>query len=88
MHRTNYEHGTLVLGTMAAYLPRVVVGSAYDADFLLFNAEDGEEEQAPARRQVRAQRAEEGADHALSRMPLCRRCVSSASAATSRLCVT
>jgi serine protease AprX len=44
MHRTNYEHGTLVLGTMAAYLPGVVVGSAYDADFLLFNAEDGEEE--------------------------------------------
>ena len=28
IHRTNYEHGTLVLGTMAAYLPGVVVGSA------------------------------------------------------------
>jgi serine protease AprX len=44
MHRTNYEHGTAVLGTMAAYLPGVVVGSAYDADFLLCNAEDGDEE--------------------------------------------
>jgi subtilisin family serine protease len=44
LHRTNYEHGTLVLGAMAAYLPEVVIGSAYDADFLLCNAEDGDEE--------------------------------------------
>ena len=40
----NYTHGTLVLGAIAAYSPGVVVGSAYDADFLLCNAEDGDEE--------------------------------------------
>jgi serine protease AprX len=44
IHPTNYSHGTLVLGAIAAYLPGVVVGSAYDADFLLCNAEDGDEE--------------------------------------------
>jgi serine protease AprX len=44
IHPTNYDHGTLVLGTMGAYLPGVVVGSAYDADFILCNAEDGDEE--------------------------------------------
>ncbi len=44
IHPTNYDHGTLVLGTMGAYLPGVVVGSAYEADFLLCNAEDGDEE--------------------------------------------
>jgi serine protease AprX len=41
---TNFSHGTLVLGAIAAYLPGVVVGSAFDADFILCNAEDGEEE--------------------------------------------
>jgi len=40
----NYQHGTSVLGAIAAYLPGVVVGSAYDADFILANAEDGDEE--------------------------------------------
>lgn len=40
----NYTHGTLVLGSIAAYLPGVVAGSAYDADIILANAEDGDEE--------------------------------------------
>ena len=40
----NYTHGTLVLGSIAAYLPGVVVGTAYDADIILANAEDGDEE--------------------------------------------
>ena len=40
----NYTHGTSVLGAIAAFLPGVVVGSGYDADILLANAEDGDEE--------------------------------------------
>jgi subtilisin family serine protease len=40
----NYGHGTLVLGAIAAYLPGIVVGSAFDADVILCSAEDGEEE--------------------------------------------
>ena len=40
----NYTHGTSVLGSIAAYLPGVVVGTAYDADIILANAEDGDEE--------------------------------------------
>lgn len=41
---TNYDHGTLVLGTVAAYVPEELVGTAYDAGFILCNPEDGEEE--------------------------------------------
>jgi serine protease AprX len=40
----NYEHGTLVLGTIAAYRPGVIVGTGYDAEFILADAEDGDEE--------------------------------------------
>ena len=40
----NYTHGTLVLGSIASYNPGVVVGSAYNADLILANAEDGDEE--------------------------------------------
>ena len=40
----NYTHGTHVLGSIASYNPGVVVGSAYDADLILGNAEDGDEE--------------------------------------------
>ena len=35
-----HEHGTLVLGTLAANHPGVLVGSAPDAEFLLLKAED------------------------------------------------
>ena len=41
---TNYDHGTLVLGIVAAYCPEKLVGTAFDAGFILCNAEDGEEE--------------------------------------------
>jgi len=44
IHPTNFDHGTMVLGTIAAYSPGLLVGSAYDADVLLCNAEDGDEE--------------------------------------------
>jgi cyclophilin family peptidyl-prolyl cis-trans isomerase/catechol 2,3-dioxygenase-like lactoylglutathione lyase family enzyme len=44
LHPTNYEHGTMVLGTIAAYAPGLVVGSAYDAEVILCNSEDGDEE--------------------------------------------
>ncbi|MCK4763405.1 MAG: S8 family serine peptidase [Candidatus Aminicenantes bacterium] len=42
MHHTNYDHGTAVLGAIAAYSPGELVGTAYDADYILCNAEDGE----------------------------------------------
>ncbi len=35
-----HHHGTQVLGTMAAYLPNGLVGTAYDASFILAKAED------------------------------------------------
>jgi serine protease AprX len=44
LDRGNYEHGTIVLGAIGAYFPGRVVGTAYDADFILANAEDGDEE--------------------------------------------
>jgi subtilisin family serine protease len=42
MHPTNYDHGTTVLGAIASYKPEELIGTAYDADFILCNAEDGE----------------------------------------------
>lgn len=39
---TNYGHGTAVLGILAAYAPQELVGTAYNADYILCNAEDGE----------------------------------------------
>lgn len=44
IHPTNYDHGTLVLGILAAYAPKELVGTAYAADFILCNPEDGEYE--------------------------------------------
>ena len=41
---THYGHGTAVLGTVAAYAPEELVGTAYDAGFILCNPEDGEHE--------------------------------------------
>ncbi len=35
-----HHHGTQVLGTMAAYLPNGLVGTAYDASYILAKAED------------------------------------------------
>ncbi len=39
-HPLQHEHGTQVLGTMAAYLPGVLVGSAFDASYILAKVED------------------------------------------------
>jgi subtilisin family serine protease len=38
--RAQAEHGTLVLGVLAAYLPGVLVGGAYDASFVLAKVEE------------------------------------------------
>lgn len=38
------NHGTIVLGTLASYAPGELIGTAYDADIILCNAEDGLEE--------------------------------------------
>jgi len=35
-----FSHGTYILGTLAAYLPGVIVGGAYDASFILCKTED------------------------------------------------
>ncbi|MCP3977961.1 MAG: S8 family serine peptidase [bacterium] len=35
-----HNHGTLVLGTLAAYQPGVLVGAAYDASYILAKVED------------------------------------------------
>ena len=35
-----HVHGTLILGTLAAYLPNSFVGSAYDASYILTKTED------------------------------------------------
>jgi len=43
-HPTHFSHGTSVLGTIAAYVPNELLGTAYDAEFILCNPEDGEEE--------------------------------------------
>ena len=40
----HYQHGTYILGTMAAYLPGALVGTAYDASFILCKAEYDAEE--------------------------------------------
>ncbi len=40
----HYQHGTYILGTMAAYLPGELVGTAYDASFILCKAEYDAEE--------------------------------------------
>lgn len=42
LHPTNYDHGTYVLGIIAAYAPEELVGTAPEAGFILCNAEDGE----------------------------------------------
>jgi len=44
LHPMHYNHGTSVLGAIASYLPNELVGTAFDADFILCNAEDGETE--------------------------------------------
>jgi len=41
-----HNHGTMILGTLAAYLPGVVVGGAFDASFLLCKTEDTTSEYA------------------------------------------
>ncbi len=41
-HPLQHEHGTQVLGTMAAYAPGVLVGSAFDASYILAKVEDYE----------------------------------------------
>ena len=43
-HPTYFSHGTSVLGTIAAYAPDELLGTAYDAEFILCNPEEGEEE--------------------------------------------
>ncbi|MFC2168383.1 S8 family serine peptidase [Acidobacteriota bacterium] len=43
-HPNYFNHGTSVLGTIAAYAPDELLGTAYDAEFILCNPEDGEEE--------------------------------------------
>jgi len=35
-----HTHGTMILGTLAAYMPNVLVGGAYDASFILTKTED------------------------------------------------
>ncbi|MDY7109224.1 MAG: S8 family serine peptidase [Planctomycetota bacterium] len=35
-----YWHGTLILGTLGAYMPNELVGAAYDASFILCKTED------------------------------------------------
>ncbi len=44
IHPTNYDHGTYVLGILASYAPKELVGTAYEADYILCNPEDGEAE--------------------------------------------
>ena len=39
-----HEHGTYILGTIAAYWPEVLVGGAFDASFILAKVEDVESE--------------------------------------------
>ncbi len=44
IHTSHYNHGTSVLGIVAAYAPHELIGSAYGAKFILCNVEDGERE--------------------------------------------
>ncbi len=37
---TQHKHGTWILGTMAAYLPNQIIGTAYEARFVLAKTED------------------------------------------------
>lgn len=39
-HPDQHAHGTLVLSTLAGYMPNVYVGGAYDASFILAKTED------------------------------------------------
>ena len=39
-YATQHKHGTWILGTMAAYLPNQMVGTAYEARFVLAKTED------------------------------------------------
>ncbi len=39
-HPDQHNHGTLILGTLGAYLPGEYVGGAYDASFILCKTED------------------------------------------------
>jgi len=41
---SQHRHGTLILGTIGAYLPGELVGGAYDASFILCKTEDVTEE--------------------------------------------
>jgi len=43
-HPTYFSHGTSVLGTIASYSPNELMGTAYDAEFILCNPEDGDTE--------------------------------------------
>lgn len=43
-HPTYFTHGTSVLSTIAAYAPNELLGTAYDAEFILCNPEDGDVE--------------------------------------------
>ncbi len=40
----NFDHGSFVLGLIAAFAPQELMGSAPDADYLLYHAEDGDHE--------------------------------------------
>lgn len=39
-YATQHKHGTWILGTMAAYLPNQIIGTAYEARFVLAKTED------------------------------------------------
>jgi hypothetical protein len=39
-----HNHGTMVLGTIASYLPGVLIGGAFDASFILCKTEDATDE--------------------------------------------
>ncbi len=41
---TQHRHGTYVLGALAAYVPEVLMGTAYDSSFILCKAESDAEE--------------------------------------------
>ena len=39
-----HNHGTMILGTIASYLPGVLIGGAFDASFILCKTEDATDE--------------------------------------------
>ncbi|NNM25012.1 MAG: S8 family serine peptidase [Phycisphaerales bacterium] len=41
---SQHRHGTLILGTLGAYMPGTLVGGAYDASFILCKTEDTSDE--------------------------------------------